>query len=51
MEQLKKRVTALQVSVPFVDQGEEDLEHFLILCPMVWGLWAALVSIPGAGWV
>ena len=36
---------------PLCKKAEEDLDHLLIHCPAVWGMWAALLSIPGFQWV
>ena len=51
LEQLKKRGFQLANMYPLCRNAEEDLGHLLIHCPSVWGLWAALLSIPSLLWV
>ena len=36
---------------PLCKNAEEDLDHLLIHCPAVWGMWAALLSMTGFQWV
>ena len=36
---------------PLCGEAEEDLNHLLIHCPLVWGLWERLISFPGLDWV
>ena len=35
---------------PLCRNAEEELDHLLIHCPAVWGIWAALMSITGFQW-
>ena len=51
MEQLKKRGYQMPSKCPLCKKAEEDLDHLLIHCPAVWGMWAVLLSIPGFQWV
>ena len=46
MEQFKKRGFQMASMCPLCGNAEEDLDHLLLHCPLVWGLWAALTSIP-----
>ena len=41
----------LSSTCPLCRNAKEDLDHLLIHCPAVWGMWAALISIPGFQWV
>ena len=50
-DQLKKRGFQLASRCPLCQKDEETLEHLLIHCPAVWGLWAALISFPSMDWV
>ena len=36
---------------PLCAKAEEGLDHVLVHCPSVWGLWATLISIPSLWWV
>ena len=36
---------------PLCGKAEEELNHILIHCPSIWGLWEELISIPGIDWV
>ena len=51
MEQLKKRGYQMPIKCPLCKKVEEDLDHLFIHCLVVWGMWAALLSIPGFQWV
>ena len=46
IEQLKKRGYQIPSRCPLCKKVEEDLDHLLIHCPTVRGMWAALLSIP-----
>ena len=50
MEQLKKRGFQLASRYPFVGRvrTEENLEHILIHCPLIWELWVVIFSTFGA---
>ena len=50
-KQLKKKGHSLASRCPPCKKAEEDLEHLLIHCPIVWGMWAALLFFLGAGQV
>ena len=47
MKHLKKRGFQLASRCPLCGKAEEELNHILIYCPTVWGLWEGLISIPG----
>ena len=49
-ERLKKRGFQLANRCPLCEKAEEKLEDLLIHCPSIWGLWVALISIPGLDW-
>lgn len=51
MEQLKRRGIALAIIHSLCGEAEEDLEHLLIHCPMVLGLWVALMISLGVYWL
>ena len=51
MEHLKKRGFQMPSKCPLCKNAEEDLDHRLIHCPAVWGMWAALLSMIGFQWV
>ena len=51
MEQLKKRDFHLASKCPLCGKAEENLNNLLVHCPLVWDLWASLISIPGLPWV
>ena len=36
---------------PLCGEAKEDLNHLLIHCPSVWGLWEGLISFLGLDWV
>ena len=36
---------------PFYGKEEESLEHILIHCPLIWGLWAALFATFAINWI
>ena len=46
MEQLKKRGFHLASRYALCGKVEENLNHLLFHCPLVWDLWAGLISIP-----
>ena len=37
--------------VSFVWKDEENIEHLLLHCPMVWGIWSFLLTYVGVAWV
>ena len=45
MDQLKR------TGFPLYGGAEEDLNHLLIHCPMIWELWGALLLVSGTAWV
>ena len=47
MEHLKKRGFQMANKCPLCGEAEEDLNHLLIHCPSIWGLWKELISFPG----
>ena len=49
-KQLKKRGFQLANRCPLCEKAEEKLEHLLIHCPSIWGLWVALIPILGLDW-
>ena len=51
MEQLKKRGFPLASKCPFCSKAVEMLEHLLIHCPFIWGLWSVIGSLIGGDWV
>ena len=51
MNKSKKRGYSLANRYPLSGKEEEVLEHLFIYCPKVWGLWSALFSLSGGGWV
>ena len=50
MEQIKKRGFELASRCPLCSNAEEDLDHLLLHCPSMRGLWVALTSIPCLQW-
>ena len=46
----KKGFFQLANRCPLCQDAEESLDHFLIYCLAVWGLWATLISLPGMVW-
>ena len=50
MNQLKRRGNHLASRCSFCRKNEEELEHLLVHCPKIWGLWAALTSVTRAAW-
>ena len=36
---------------PMYGNAKEDLDHLLLHCLEVWGLWATLLSLPDLQWV
>ena len=50
MQQLKSRGYQLASIWPSCRRDEESLEHILIHCPSIWGLWADLFSVLGICW-
>ena len=51
MNQLKRRGHHLASRCPFCRKNEKELEHLLVHCPKIWGLWGALTSVPRVAWV
>ena len=51
MEHLKKRGFQLASRCPLCGKAEEELNHLLIHCLSIWGLWEGLISIVGLEWV
>ena len=51
MEHFKKRGFQLTNRSPLCGKAEEELNHLLIHCPLIWGLWEDLISIPSLAWV
>ena len=47
----KKRGFEMASKCPLCGEAEEDLNHLLIHCPSVWGLWEGLISFLGLDWV
>ena len=47
MDQLKKRGFQMASRRPVCGKAEEVLDHLLIHCPSIWGLWFRLISILG----
>ena len=48
---LKNRGFQLASRCPLCGKDEEELNHILIHCPSIWGLWEGLISIPNIDWV
>lgn len=36
---------------PLCGKAEEEINHLLVHCPLVWSLWKGLISLPEADWV
>ena len=51
MEHLKKRGFQLASRCPLCGEAEENMNHLLIHCPSIWGLWEGLIYAPGFVWV
>ena len=51
MNQSKKMGFQLASRCPLCKGDEENIGHLLLHWPSVWGLWAALFSLPGMDWV
>ena len=51
MDQLKKRGFSLASRCPFCGKDKENIEHLLIHCPMIWGIWTSLLAALGIAWV
>ena len=51
LNQLKKEGFQLTSRCPLCHKDEESLEHLLIHCLAVWGIWVAIISLPGMDWV
>ena len=49
--QLKKRGYHLASRCPLCGREEEELEHILIHCPLIWGQWTDFLYAFGASWV
>ena len=50
MDRLRRRGHHLTSKWPFCRKNEEALEHLLVHCPKIWGLWAALTYVTRADW-
>ena len=51
MDQLNKRGFELASRCPLYKEDEENIDHLLLHFPLVWGFWAALISLQGMEWV
>ena len=51
MDQLKRRGFSLANRCPLCGKDEENIEHPLLHCPMVWGIWSFLLTSMGVAWV
>ena len=51
MEHVKKSGFQMASKCPLCGEAEEDLNHLLIHCLSVWGLWKGIISCPGLDWV
>lgn len=51
MGHLKKREFQMTSRCPLCGLAKEDLNHLLIHCPSIWGLWEGLISTPCLDWV
>ena len=51
LDQLKRRSFSLASRCPFCKRAEEVMEHILLRCPMISGLWTTLFSLQDGGWV
>ena len=51
MDQLKRRGFFLANRSPLCRKDEENIEHPLLHCPMVWGIWSFLLMSVGVAWV
>ena len=45
MDQLKKGGFQMASRCPLCGKAEEVLDHLLIHCPSIWGLWFGLISL------
>ena len=50
MDQLKKRRFQLASRCPLCQKVEESINHLLIHCSSIWGLWTSLISLIGVDW-
>ena len=52
LNQLKRREFSLAANrCPLCEKEDENIEHFLIHCPMVWGILTFLLAAMGVAWV
>ena len=51
MDQLKRRGFSLANKCPLYRKDEENIEHLLLHCPMVWGILSFLLTSVGVAWV
>ena len=51
MDQLKRMGFSFANRFPLCGKEEENIEHLLIHCPMVWGIWTCLLATVGISWV
>ena len=51
MDQLKRRGFSLANMCPLCWKDEEIIEHLLLQCPMVRGIWSFLLTSVGVAWV
>ena len=51
MDQLKRRGFSLANRCSFCGKDGENIERFLIHCPMIWDLWYFLLAALGIVWV
>ena len=51
MDQLKRRGFSLANRCLLRRKDEENIEHLLLHCPMVWGIWSFLLMFVGVAWV
>ena len=51
MDQLKRRGFSLANRCPLCRKDKENIEHTLLHCPMVWGIWSFLLMSVGGAWV
>ena len=51
MDQLKKRGFQMARRCSLCGKAEEVMDHLLIHCPSIWGLWSGVISISELHWV
>ena len=51
MDQLKKRGFQLASRCPLCKEDEENIDHLLLHCSLVWGFCVAFISLQGMEWV